>query len=69
MPTFCPHCNKLVAEQPRCPNCGKRMHVPESAEGIDRQTMFILMRYALMWTVGIVGVGFLCLAVIYILLS
>ncbi len=64
MPMICPHCHKMVAERPTCPNCGKALSLAP-ADGLDRAAMVILMRYALMWVLGIVGVGLLCMVMLY----
>jgi hypothetical protein len=69
MPTLCPHCHKLVAEQLRCPNCGKKMAVAADPERIDRRAMLLLAREALLWVLGIAGIGILCAGALYILLS
>ncbi|MBA3531723.1 MAG: hypothetical protein H0T73_07390 [Ardenticatenales bacterium] len=70
MPTFCPHCHKMVAERPTCPNCGKKMNIPKpGSDAIDRNTMVALIRYVLTWLLGIFGIGVLCIGLIYFLLS
>lgn len=69
MPTFCPHCNKMVAERPTCPNCGKKMKLPKPGSGgVDQQAMIGLMREALLWVLGIVAFGVLCIGLLYIIL-
>ncbi len=69
MPTFCPHCHKMVAERPTCANCGKRLLAASPDGALDRQTMAILLREVFGWVLGIVGVGFLCVFALYFLLS
>lgn len=79
MPLICPHCHKMVAEQPKCANCGKplpvrampRPGVPaaEPNADVDRATMFYLMRYTLGWALGIVAIGVVCLIGVVILFS
>jgi hypothetical protein len=68
MPTICPHCHTLVSDQPTCSYCGKRLQAPADSREIDRALMFSLMRYALLWVLGIAGVGFVCMFLLYILL-
>lgn len=68
MPVVCPHCHNMVAERPNCPACGKPLINSDNPDAIDRATMFALMRYALQWTLGIVGVGVLCILGVYVML-
>lgn len=79
MPVICPNCHKMVAEQPKCANCGKPLKVtsmprpgyrgPQSQDdSIDRETMSALMRYSLSWVLGVVAIGLVCVGLIYVLL-
>jgi hypothetical protein len=73
MPVFCPHCHKMVAEQPQCPNCGKAMKVaksaPQNAGGMDRELLWLLLRESLGWMLGILAIGVLCILALYFLLG
>lgn len=71
MPVFCPHCQKVVADQPTCANCGKKIPArsDSSSDKLESGEVRLLMVEAFKIVGAIVAVGALCLVAIYFLLG
>lgn len=71
MPLFCPHCHKMVAEQPTCSNCGKplKLGIARPGQAIDDDSRRALTLWVLKWVLGFVAVTILCLLLLYMALG
>lgn len=51
MPLLCPHCHKMVPEQPTCVNCGKKLElgIPKPGQAIDDASSRALTLWLLKW--------------------
>lgn len=52
MPVFCPHCHKMVPEQPTCAVCGKKLKVAaplKPGQVIDDESSRQLTLWLLKW--------------------
>lgn len=73
MPTVCPHCHKLMSDQPRCPYCGGFVVEPANfrerlqMDAELRHSLRILLRYTILFPIIFSVAGISCVVLMQLL--